>query len=65
MSEVRELKTQHIDERCPVCRNGWMRPTGIVLTTEPPQYPHKCHSCGYEQTYPIRYPYTVYSENTY
>ena len=65
MPEVRETRVQQVDQRCPVCNKGWMRPTGIVLTTEPPQYPHKCSSCGYEAVYPMRYPYTVYSENNY
>ena len=36
MPEVRKVETQQVDERCPVCKNGWMRPTGIVLTSNPP-----------------------------
>jgi hypothetical protein len=57
--EIRDAQVKQADEKCPVCGNGWMRPTGIVLTTNPPQYPHKCNSCGYEQVYPIRYPYVI------
>ena len=59
MPEVREVKTKQVDERCPVCHEGWMRPTGVVLTSNPPQYPHKCTKCGYEQIYQVRYPYVI------
>ena len=60
--EVREIKTKQIDERCPICgdkNSGWMRPTGIVSQTTPPQFEHKCTQCGYKQTYSVRYPYFV------
>lgn len=59
MPEVRQTQVNQVDEKCPVCGNGWMRPTGIVLTTEPPQFPHKCSACGYDQTYSVKYPYIV------
>lgn len=60
MPEVRKVESHQVDEKCPVCQKGWMRPTGIVLTNMPPQYPHKCNSCNYEQTYSVRYPYIVH-----
>jgi hypothetical protein len=59
MSEIREVKTKQLDERCPICGQGWMRPTGIVLELNPPQFPHSCTACGYQQIYPVRYPYIV------
>ena len=65
MPEVRNIQTQSVDERCPICGNkpngGWMRPNGIVLMSNPPQYPHKCTSCNYEQTYSVQYPYYIHS----
>ncbi len=60
MPEVRKVETSQVDERCPVCGQGWMRPTGITLLSNPPQYPHKCTKCAYEQTYSVRYPYIVH-----
>ena len=57
--EIRKVEVVQVDEKCPTCGTGYMRPTGIVLTSNPPQYPHKCTNCGYEQTYPQKYPYTV------
>jgi len=57
--EIRKVETSQVDERCPVCGKGWMRPTGIVIDSRPPQFPHRCTSCTYEQTYPVRYPYVV------
>ena len=42
MTEVRNVNMQQVDERCPKCGKGWMRDTGIVLTSNPPKFPHKC-----------------------
>jgi len=59
MSEIREVKTKQVDERCPVCKQGFMRPTGVVLTTSPPLFTHKCTNCEYTSNYQIRYPYIL------
>jgi hypothetical protein len=59
MSEVRNVQSQMVDERCPSCKNSWMRPTGVVQTTNPPSYEHSCSACGYKQMYGMRFPYTV------
>ena len=57
MPETRNVQTTQVDERCPVCQNGWMRPNGIVPS--PGQYEHVCSACGYKQIYSVRYPYSV------
>jgi ribosomal protein S27AE len=57
MAEVRKVETQQVDQKCPVCGNGWMRPNGIVPS--PGQYEHSCGACSYTQIYSMRYPYTV------
>jgi predicted RNA-binding Zn-ribbon protein involved in translation (DUF1610 family) len=59
MSEVRQVQTNQVDQKCPACGNGWMRPNGVVQTTNPPQYDHACTNCGHTQTYGMRFPYTV------
>ena len=59
MSEIRNVNSTQVDERCPSCNQGWMRPNGVVQTTNPPQYEHSCNACGHKQTYGMRYPYTV------
>lgn len=56
MPEVRKIQTQQVDQKCPVCGNGWMRPNGIQAGN---QYEHSCGACGYKQSYPMRYPYIV------
>ena len=56
MPEVRKIETQQVDQKCPVCGNGWMRPNGIQSGN---QYGHKCTACPYEATYSVRYPYIV------
>jgi len=35
---------------------GEMKPTGICLTSYPPQYPHVCNKCGTNATYNVSYP---------
>lgn len=57
MSEVRRVESQQVDERCPVCGQGWMRPTGIVMANN--QFEHSCNHCSYKQTYSLRYPYII------
>jgi len=59
MSEVRKVETRQVDQRCPHCQQGWMRPSGIIQQTNPPQYEHSCSACGHKQFYGMRYPYTV------
>ena len=59
MPEIRKTEAQTMDERCPICQKGWMRPTGIVLTSEPPMFEHSCVSCGNKQNYYVKYPYIV------
>ena len=59
MQELRNVQTKHIDYRCHKCQHGWMRPTGIVLDTHPPTFPHKCTHCGNEETLNIRYPHII------
>jgi len=65
MPEVRETKVQQVDQKCPTCNKGWMRPTGIVIPGDPTQFEHSCTSCGAKNMYTERYPFVLYSENTY
>ena len=58
--EIRDVKTKMADERCPVCKIGFLRPTGVVFPTNPPQFPHKCTHCEYGATFPVRYPYIIH-----
>lgn len=60
MKKLFKTNTRHIDYRCPNCQNGWMRPTGTVLVSDPPKFPHKCIQCGYEEIFDVKYPYTVH-----
>lgn len=57
--EIRNVQVKQADEKCPVCQKGWMRPNGIVIDSNPPQYEHLCTNCQYKQMYPIRYPYNI------
>ena len=59
MPELRDVNAKQMDEKCPVCGKGWMRPTGIVVTGEPAQFEHKCTNCNYKNNYPVRYPYYI------
>ena len=59
MPVIRNISTQQVDEQCQSCGKGYMRPTGIINTTDPPQYEHACTVCGHKQSYSIRYPHIV------
>ena len=40
-----------------VCEcGGFMKPTGVCLTSYPPQYPHVCDKCGTNAGYRVSYP---------
>ena len=64
MPEIRsEVKEVLIDYLCPKCNIGHLRPTGTVLTSCPPQFPHKCNNCDYMETFTVKqYPYIDYEE---
>jgi hypothetical protein len=69
MEQRKEVKPIQVDFKCPVCFDGYLRPTGMVLTSNPPKYPHKCNgkSCGadcyYTETFSGKtYPYIDYVE---
>ena len=60
MEEKYKVNTYEIDYKCDVCGEGYMRPLGTVLLSNPAQYPHRCNKCGAEMN--VRghtYPYTV------
>ena len=59
MPEIRDVQVKQADQKCPKCNSGWMRPNGVVIPSNPPQYEHSCTSCGHKQPYGIRYPYTI------
>ena len=47
MEVVAEVKTLSVYMKCDKCNNGLMLENGhIILTTDPPKYPHKCNNCG-------------------
>lgn len=41
---------------CDKCDEGSYHGTGQVLTSNPPQYPHRCNHCGDTKTFKNRYP---------
>ena len=59
-----EVRTYQVRLMCEKCDGGEMLPTGILLTSNPAQYPHRCNKCGHEDT-PRggkSYPRTEYDE---
>lgn len=43
---------------CDYCKSGWMIFDGMVLTSNPPQYPHTCEKCDHKKIFMKHYPYT-------
>ena len=54
---VAESKVLQVFMICDKCGKGEMRPTGKVLMSNPPQYPHKCVVCGNTENLLHQYPY--------
>lgn len=55
-----ELKTFRVQMFCGC--GGEMKPTGLMLCSDPPQFPHQCSLCDMQKTYEARYPHTEYRE---
>ena len=65
MEERKVVRNIKVDYKCPKCEIGYLIPTGNVLTTYPPQFPHKCNNlqCDYGQTFSDKtYPYIDHEE---
>jgi len=63
MEEKTELKTIEVNFRCPKCEKGYLKHTGMVLTSYPAQYPHVCDNkeCDYKETFRgLKYPHIEY-----
>lgn len=61
MPEIRKEQIQQtVDYLCPECKTGRLRPTGMILTSNPAQYPHKCTKCEHFDTFLKVYPYIEY-----
>lgn len=61
MSEIRErLYPFRVDKSCEVCGEGRMRSTGMMLTIDPPLYPHVCNRCGDGEEFRSVYPTIEY-----
>ena len=56
-----DAKPVLVKMKCDKCKEGFMEKDGnIVLTSYPPQFPHKCSCCGYRENYIKQYPYVKY-----
>lgn len=55
--EVRiPMRAVRVERRCSTCGKGRLRPTGVELASNPPQYPHSCPACGASENLASRYP---------
>lgn len=52
----KEVRTYEVSYICDVCEKGKMLPTGVMLASYPPQYPHRCNACGVENVFDRKYP---------
>lgn len=63
METKKTVKPVQVDYKCPKCKQGYLRPTGTVLSTYPARFPHKCNNfyCDYMETFSDKqYPYLEY-----
>lgn len=45
-----------VEMKCGACPDGYMDADGIMLTSNPPQFPHTCKSCGATAIFLEKYP---------
>lgn len=56
------VRTARVIRECTECWKGEMKPTGIMLASNPPQYPHECSACDHRETFRCTYPRIEYEE---
>ena len=59
-----EVKTYREHWMCSNCLGGEFEPTGICLTSMPPQYPHVCDVCGLERNASDIYPRIIHTSDS-
>lgn len=70
--EVRPVRAVEVVARCDAIRKGRKKQRcggilefgGIVLTSNPPQYPHECRVCGHIESLDRAYPTIEYHDDT-
>lgn len=45
---------------CDACGQGTVELTGVMLASDPPQWPHKCNHCGHQVNLRDKYPTVRY-----
>ena len=59
LEEEQKVETYYVRLYCEC--GGEMKPNGMSLMSNPPQYPHNCDRCGYKENISDkRYPLTIY-----
>ena len=56
----KEAHVYNVSYICDECGKGEMRPTGEMLASHPPQFPHKCNNCGAKNVFGRQYPQITY-----
>ena len=51
-----EARMVGVDYTCDDCNTGVMEQTGVMLMSDPPQWPHKCNNCGVTKNLWQKYP---------
>lgn len=59
--EQKPLRPIRVDYRCDKCGEGYYRPAGIMLSSNPPQFPHACSKCDDRMTFTEKYPTVRYA----
>jgi hypothetical protein len=60
----KKVYSVNIDYGCDKCGEGFMRYTGVMLSSYPPLYQHRCNKCGYGTDYRETYPHIEHREES-
>lgn len=64
LEDKKEVKVYRVEAICTECYEGKMKSTGVMLTSNPPWYPHVCNNCGYKENLRKQYPCLDYYESS-
>lgn len=60
MLEKHEVKVFLVNQKCDVCKEGYMTYTGVQTYSNPVRYEHKCTKCRALITYENIFPHPEY-----
>lgn len=62
LETAKRIYPYRIERKCGETCDGHMRPVGMMLTIDPPLFPHRCNKCGRQENFQTNYPHIEYRD---